>query len=184
MPGTKPRTDRDIRPPWVVTSGEVAPATVERLLLSLPGWFGIDAANAAYIEAARELPTYLARAAANAGRNADAAPQPVGVLLARRHFQPSAEIHLMAVDPDLHRQGVGRALVAALEADLISDGCQFLQVKTLGPSHPDPGYALTRRFYTSLGFMPLEELADIWGPQNPCLVMVKALDQADRSAGA
>jgi ribosomal protein S18 acetylase RimI-like enzyme len=179
---TEPGSYGDVRPPWVVTSGEVAPAVVERLLQSLPGWFGIDAANAAYVEAARELPTYLARAAANDGRNAAAAPEPAGVLLARRHFQQSAEIHLMAVDPDLHRRGVGRALVAALEADLISDGCQFLQVKTLGPSDSDPGYALTRRFYTSLGFRPLEERADIWGPQNPCLIMVKALGQADRSA--
>jgi ribosomal protein S18 acetylase RimI-like enzyme len=183
-PGTEPQSDGDIRPRWIVTSGEVSPATVERLLLSLPGWFGIDAANAAYVQAARELPTYLARAAANPGRDADGASEPAGVLLARRHFQHSAEIHLMAVDPHLHRRGVGRALVAAVEADLIADGCQLLQVKTLSPSHPDAGYALTRRFYTSLGFMPLEELADFWGPENPCLVMVKALGQADRSANA
>ena len=176
--------DPDIPARWMVTSGEDAPATVERLLQSLPGWFGIDAANAAYIEAARELPTYLARPAANAGRDGYAAPEPVGVLLARRHFQNSAEIHLMAVAPDLHRRGVGRALVAALEADLISDGCQLLQVKTLGPSSPDAGYALTRRFYTSLRFMPLEELTDLWGPQNPCLVMVKVLSQPDRWADA
>jgi GNAT superfamily N-acetyltransferase len=176
--------DPDIPARWVVTSGEAAPAAVERLLLSLPGWFGIDAANAAYVESARELPTYLARPAANRGAEGPAAPEPVGVLLARRHFQHSAEIHLMAVAPDLHRQGVGRALVAALEADLISDGCQLLQVKTLGPSHPDAGYALTRQFYMSLGFLPLEERTDLWGPQNPCLVMVKALGQAERSADA
>jgi ribosomal protein S18 acetylase RimI-like enzyme len=176
--------DPDIPARWVVTSGEAAPATVKRLLLSLPRWFGIEAANAAYVESARELPTYQARPAANPGAEGPAAPEPVGVLLARRHFQQSAEIHLMAVDPDLHRRGVGRALMAALEADLISDGCQFLQVKTLGPSASDPCYALTRRFYMSLGFMPLEERADIWGPQNPCLIMVKALGQADRSAGA
>jgi ribosomal protein S18 acetylase RimI-like enzyme len=45
----------------------------------------------------------------------------VGVLLARRHFPGAAEIHLMAVDPGWHRRGIGRALVAALEADLIAD---------------------------------------------------------------
>ncbi|HEY2640942.1 MAG TPA: GNAT family N-acetyltransferase [Streptosporangiaceae bacterium] len=166
--------DPDIPARWVVTSGEAAPAAVERLLLSLPGWFGIDVSNAAYVESARKLPTYLARPAANPGAEGPA-PEPVGVLLARRHFQNSAEIHLMAVAPDRHRQGVGRALVAAVEADLISDGCQLLQVKTLGPSHPDAGYALTRQFYTSLGFLPLEERTDLWGPQNPCLMMVKVL---------
>jgi hypothetical protein len=57
----------------------------------------------------------------------------------------------------------------------VADGVEFLQVKTLGPSHSDPGYALTRQFYGSLGFRPLEETTHWWGADNPCLVMVKAL---------
>jgi GNAT superfamily N-acetyltransferase len=73
-----------------------------------------------------------------------------------------------------HRRGIGRALVAALEADLIAVGVKFLQVKTLGPSSPDPGYERTRQFYASAGFEPLEETADLW-PGNPCLIMIKAL---------
>ncbi len=154
---------------WLVTSSDQDPRTVARLLASLPAWFGIPASNEQYVRDACELPTYLARPAA--GSSAD----PAGVLLARRHFPAAAEIHLLAVQPDLHRHGVGRALVEALEADLVADGCALLQVKTLGPSHPDAGYALTRQFYTAVGFLPLEERADIWGPQNPCLIMVKAL---------
>jgi GNAT superfamily N-acetyltransferase len=172
------RTD----PPWLVTSGEQDPGTVGRLLGLLPDWFGIEAANAAYVESAGELPTYLARPVQGSEGQAATAAEPVGVLLARRHFPEAAEIHLMAVDPRLHRRGVGRALVTALEADLIADGCRLLQVKTLGPSHPDAGYALTRQFYAGLGFLPLEELADLWGPENPCLLMVKALGQAGPSA--
>jgi ribosomal protein S18 acetylase RimI-like enzyme len=50
-----------------------------------------------------------------------------------------------------------------------------MQVKTLGPSNPDPGYARTRAFYEALGFRPLEELKQIWDEQNPCLIMVKQL---------
>ena len=49
-----------------------------------------------------------------------------------------------------------------------------MQVKTLGPSKPDRRYAGTRRFYEALGFRPLEETA-LWGPENPCLIMVKRL---------
>jgi hypothetical protein len=45
---------------------------------------------------------------------------------------------------------------------------------TLGPSHPDPGYAGTRAFYAAMGFRPVEERHDVW-PDNPCLVMVKPL---------
>jgi len=57
----------------------------------------------------------------------------------------SAEIYLMAVEPAMHRQGIGSALVEALEADLVADGVHLLQVKTLGPSHPDASYEQTRR---------------------------------------
>ncbi len=155
---------------WLITSGEQDPGTVRRLLGMLPGWFGIEKSNAAYIEAACELPTYRAWAGGRPDRG-----EPAGVLLTRRHFPQSAEIHLLAVDPALHRRGAGRALVRALEADLVADGVEYLQVKTLGPGNPDAGYELTRRFYLSLGFRPLEELDGLWDPGNPCLIMVKAL---------
>jgi ribosomal protein S18 acetylase RimI-like enzyme len=157
---------------WLVTSGDQDPGTVARLLASLPTWFGIPASNEGYIRDADELPTYLARPADRLQA------KPVGVLLARRHFPEAAEIHLLAVQPDLHRRGVGRALVQSLEADLIGSGCELLQVKTRGPSRPDAGYELTRRFYTAVGFLPLEELPDLWDAENPCLIMVKPLNYA------
>jgi GNAT superfamily N-acetyltransferase len=176
-------------PRWRVTTGRQDPDTVARLLALLPGWFGIKASNAAYVESARELPTYLAWpadigddcaaemvAGRTAQRNAQSArTDAVGVLLAKRHFPEAAEIYLMAVDPALHRQGAGRALVEALTADLIADGCRLLQVKTQGPSHPDAGYALTRRFYRALRFLPVEETPDPWGPENPCLILIRVL---------
>ncbi len=52
---------------------------------------------------------------------------------------------------------------------------ECLQVKTLGPSHPDEHYARTRRFYESRGFRPLEEIDSIWDETNPCLIMVKRI---------
>jgi ribosomal protein S18 acetylase RimI-like enzyme len=177
---------------WRVTSGKPDPATVERLLRKLPTWFGIESSVLEYIEAARRLPAYLAwpRGPASAGQTPDPAvgrppdlapnrpPDLVaGVLLAVRHFPRAAEIYLMAVDPAVHRQGAGRALITALESDLGADGVEFLQVKTLGPSHPDPGYARTRQFYASVGFQPLEEITGLW-PENPCLIMIKTLPPA------
>jgi GNAT superfamily N-acetyltransferase len=159
---------------WRVTSGEQAPETVNRLLRALPGWFGIESAIVDYVAKAHELPTYLAwpaRGSAVPG----AGQQPVGVLLAARHFPESAEeIYLMAVEPEVHRQGVGRALVKALEGDLIADGVELLQVKTLGLSQPGTGYQWTRQFYLRIGFRPLEEIHDLW-PSSPCRIMVKVL---------
>jgi GNAT superfamily N-acetyltransferase len=155
---------------WRVTSGEPAPAAVERLLRMLPGWFGIESSVLEYIAEARTRPAYLAWPGTGDGQ----AAEPAGVLLAALHFPVSAEIYLMAVDPAWHRRGAGRALVAALEADLAADGVEFLQVKTQGPARPDAGYAKTRQFYASVGFRPLEEIHGLW-PGNPCLIMIKSL---------
>ncbi len=138
--------------------------TTERLLAQLPSWFGIPEANADYVQAARELPGLVARAD----------DEPVGVLLHRRHFPEAAEIHLMAVSPDWHRRGIGTAMVNRLVTDLRRTECQLLQVKTLGPSRPHPGYAATREFYRAAGFRPLEEMTELWG-NNPCLLMVLPL---------
>ncbi len=137
-------------------------AAVERLLRGLPEWFGIESSIVEYVEAAGRLPTLLAYEGGEA----------VGALVLERHFPTAAEIHLIAVERSRHRRGVGRALVAAAEAAMAADGVTLMSVKTLGPSHPDPGYALTRRFYAALGYQPVEELLDLW-PGNPCLIMVK-----------
>ena len=160
--------DEAERTAWRVTSGEPAPGAVERLLRLLPGWFGIESSVLEYVAYARANPAYLAWPD---GRQT---AEPSGMLLAARHFPASAEIYLMGVDPSSHRHGAGRALVAALEADLIADGVEFLQVKTMGPARPDDGYAKTRQFYSGVGFQPLEEIHGLW-PGLPCLIMIKSL---------
>jgi GNAT superfamily N-acetyltransferase len=98
----------------------------------------------------------------------------VGFLALTAHRDWSRELHEMGVLPDHHGKGAGRALVAAAEEAARTEGIRWLLVKTLGPSHPDPGYAATRAFYLACGFEPLEELADLW-PGNPALLMVKPL---------
>jgi ribosomal protein S18 acetylase RimI-like enzyme len=89
----------------------------------------------------------------------------------------AAEIHVMAVLPTHHRQGIGRALVTTAEAHLQQQGVRFLQVKTLSEKHPDAGYAKTRAFYQGMGFTPLEEFVDLWGEGYPCLQMLKVVGE-------
>ena len=145
--------------------GSAALAGITRLIIDrLPEWFGIAEANDSYVESATRMPGYVARAGGDV----------LGVLILNRHFPESAEVHVIAVNPDRHRSGIGKALVAAAEADLRADGCQILQVKTLGPSRPDAGYDKTRAFYRGVGFLRLEEMLDLWD-QNPALILVKAL---------
>ena len=132
----------------------------ERVLRGLPEWFGIEEATAAYIRDVAELPTF--------------AVDGDGLLSLKLHTSHAAELYVMGVRRERHGQGVGTALLAAAEAYLRERGIEYLQVKTLGPSHPDEGYERTRRFYEARGFVPLEEIHGLW-EHNPCLVMVKRL---------
>lgn len=138
---------------------------VARLLATVPEWFGQLESNVGYIEAARTKETWTVR---------DADGVVVGVTLIDRHFPDVAEIYLIVVDRGVHGTGVGTAMLAAIEADGIGRGVRLLEVKTLGASHPDVGYARTRHFYEKWGFLPLEE-TELWGAGTPCLIMVKRL---------
>jgi GNAT superfamily N-acetyltransferase len=91
------------------------------------------------------------------------------------HGPYAAEIYVMGVIPEEHRQGIGRLLLAEAEARLATAGVEFLQVKTLSSRKSAEGYDKTRAFYLSRGFRPLEELPAIWGPDNPAVQMIKAI---------
>ncbi|MBD8021146.1 GNAT family N-acetyltransferase [Brevibacterium sp. Re57] len=158
---------------WKACLDDPVPDDVARLLAYVPEWFGQPDANAEYIEAARQKETWTVR---------DSSSAVVGVTLVDRHFPHVAEIHLTVVDRAVHGTGVGTAMIEALEADAWTRGVSLLEVKTLGASHPAPGYARTRHFYQRLGFLPLEE-TDFWGAGTPCLIMVKPLT-AEPASGA
>lgn len=132
----------------------------EVVLRDLPEWFGIEEATAAYIRSAADLPTF-------------AIEPDAGFLCLKRHSLRAAEVYVMGVRRDHHRQGVGRALVAEAEAWCKARGIRFLQVKTLGPSRPDREYDATRAFYEAVGFVALEELHGFWDEENPALILVK-----------
>jgi len=88
----------------------------------------------------------------------------------KQHTSFSAEIYVMGILPEMHRQGIGRALIDHAQEWLTNQGIEYLQVKTLGPSQPDVNYARTRSFYEAMGFRPLEEIKQVWDDQNPCLI--------------
>lgn len=140
------------------------PDAARRILATLPQWFGIASSNGHYIDKAGNLPSYLSVVD----------DEVVGVLLIQRHFRRAAEVYLIAVDAAHRNQGIGTGLLDAAESELREAGVRLLQVKTLGPSRPDPNYEQTRMFYERRGFEPLEELLELW-EGNPCLVMVKTL---------
>ena len=135
------------------------------LIAALPEWFGIPESNAAYLRNLALFPSWVACVD----------EQLVGAATLEQHLSESFEVHFMAVHPDYHRRGVGRALLDRLESEARARGASWLHVKTLGPSHPDASYARTRAFYQSMGFSPLFESTAFWGNTNPAVVLVKAL---------
>jgi ribosomal protein S18 acetylase RimI-like enzyme len=149
-------TVRELRP------GEAE--TCEQILRALPEWFAIEESLLQYVRNLSDLESYVAVAT---GRL-------VGVVSVRTHNCFSAEIDVIAVRPEDHSTGVGRALIDHVQRQLRSRSVEFLQVKTLGPSRRDQHYEQTRRFYEHMGFRPLEE-NNLWGTVNPCLIMVKHL---------
>lgn len=142
----------------------------EAVLRSLPDWFGIDESLLQYVADAGDIAKFQTTFAIESGRA-------IGFITIRRHFPESAEVHCFAVRPELHRRGVGRALLSWVECILRGVGTRFLQVKTMGPSRPSEFYARTLSFYRGVGFSPLEEIHGLWG-KIPCLILVKDLQVA------
>jgi len=133
----------------------------EAVLRNLPDWFGIEESTRKYIGDAATLPTF-------------AVEPDLGFLSVKQHTPQAAEVYVMGVRREQHRRGIGRALMAAAERWCRVRGVRYLQVKTLGPSRPDPGgYDETRAFYVAVGFVPLEELHGLWDEDNPTLILVK-----------
>jgi GNAT superfamily N-acetyltransferase len=135
------------------------------VLVALPHWFGFPDSVADYVESADTHPTVVAT---TEGRNC-------GILTLRLHTPYAAEIVVMGVLPERHRGGIGRAMLSVAETWLAERDITYLQVKTLSPRSADEGYAATRAFYFDCGFRPLEEMPDLWGRDQPALVMIKTV---------
>lgn len=142
-----------------------AGAQCERILRSLPEWFEIEPAIVQYGIDSMRYPTF----AAWQGR----AMLAFGTV--RKHYGSTWELHCLAVHADWLGMGLGTRLLRKAEGWVRAQGGRFLQVKTVGPSHPSREYRGTRAFYAGLGYEPLEEFDSLWGPRCPCLQLIKYL---------
>ena len=138
-------------------------AAAAEILEQLPGWFENEQARGAYAADCAKQAVFCAQ---KDGKTA-------GFLAAKRLSDRAAEIAVMGVAPKLHREGIGRALFWRCAAWCWQNGIGYLQVKTLGESNPDAGYAKTRAFYQKMGFAPLDWFDEMWGEENPCQILVR-----------
>jgi ribosomal protein S18 acetylase RimI-like enzyme len=134
-----------------------------RILRALPDWFAIEKSIIDYTEEVRDLKLYAAFDNTN----------PIGFVAVKIHNEFTAEIIVMGIMNDFHRRGIGASLIACVERFCVAKGLQYLTVKTLDASAVNEPYERTRKFYKSLGFVPLEVFPLYWDKENPCLFLAK-----------
>lgn len=139
--------------------------TITRFILeALPDWFGIPEAIEEYIEGSKDNIFFCAY-----DEN-----KPVGFLYIKETGKATAELAVMGVRKEYHRNGIGRALFEQAKDVAKEAGYSFLQVKTVQMGKYED-YDSTNRFYLSLGFKEFEVFPTLWDEWNPCQIYVMSL---------
>ena len=81
----------------------------------------------------------------------------------------------MGIKKKIHRQGIGQKLYDAFE-QFAKESYEFVQVKTVDEGHYDV-YDQTIAFYKKIGFQKMEVFPTLWDEWNPCLIMIKKINQ-------
>jgi len=154
---------------WKITDRLEKLETAAEILYRLPDWFGIPEATANYVKECANLDLWAAFDGI----------RPVGFVALKQHFAAAAELYVLGILQEYHRQGLGRQLLTAVEKYCQAQGIRFLQVKTLDPAKENVCYDRTRSYYLAMGFTPLETFLTLWDAGNPCLQMIKVIEQTN-----
>ncbi len=138
-------------------------AVVAEVLKDLPEWFGIPESTQAYIEEAKDLQVWATYQESDL----------TGFVSLSYSSKDCAEIDCLSVKKAYQGRGIGSQLLATLESEA-SQNVDFLQVKTVAEGS-NKDYDRTNVFYRSLGFKKLEIFPQLWGPQNPCQILIKKI---------
>ena len=151
-----------------VADGIIKKKYAEQILRLLPEWFGDEKSLVEYTLTVDQHPFF---GAFNNGAC-------VGFASGTIHHNRTGDICVCGIHPNHHRKGIGRKLYHTLEQYFITQGCEYVMVKTLSPARPDKHYALTRKFYEAIGFVDFYTNHEMWGKENPCLIMIKNIQRS------
>lgn len=132
------------------------------ILTDLPEWFGMPESTQEYIADSADKP-FLAYFIEGV---------PVGFVVLNETSKDCADIFVMGVKKDFHRQKIGQELYFAFEELAKKLGYTFTQVKTVATGHYKE-YDQTNEFYIAMGYKPFECFPTLWDEWNPCQVYVK-----------
>ena len=139
-------------------------AVVAEVLKDLLEWFGIPESTQANIEGAKDLKVWAAFQESDL----------LGFVSLSYSSEDCAEIDCLGVKKAHQGRGIGSRLLVTLESE-VSKNVDFLQVKTVAEGS-NKDYDRTNVFYRSLGFKKLEIFPQLWGPQNPCQILIKKIN--------
>src|SRR5262245_721724 len=125
-----------------IDDGAVKANLCAGLIAELPMWFGRPESNARYISGIVDRDVLAALI--------DGRMQ--GMIALEYHLALTCNVWWLGVSPQVQRRGLGRALVERAAELARARGCRRLAVETMSPRADSPEYALTRRFYTAMGF--------------------------------
>ena len=138
-------------------------AVVAEVLKDLPEWFGIPESTQVYIEGATTLQVWAAYQESDL----------TGFVSLSYSSEDCAEIDCLGVKKGHQGRGIGSQLLANLGSE-VGKQVDYLQVKTVAEGS-NKDYDRTNVFYRSLGFKKLEIFPQLWGPQNPCQILIKKM---------
>ncbi|HOQ07382.1 MAG TPA: GNAT family N-acetyltransferase [Clostridiales bacterium] len=146
-----------------ITDSDLKTNVTLEIMNSLPKWFSPpeDIVRKSLLH--REMPFFAAF-------DGDRA---VGFIALKVHNEYTVEMFNLGVLEEYHRQGVGTAMLRAVESYCRGRGYRFITVKTLDSSAEYEPYERTRAFYLKNGFCPLEVFPLYWNEDNPCLFLAK-----------
>ena len=132
------------------------------ILTQLPEWFGLPDSTKEYIQNSKDMPFWACFEE----------DKPIGFVVLKETSEFTAEIYVMGVLKEYHRNGIGRLLYETFEQYAKEQGYQFVQVKTVKKGRYKE-YDITNAFYEKLGFKEFECFPTLWDEWNPCQVYVK-----------
>ena len=150
-----------------ITDSDLKENIATLILADLPQWFGLPESTKEYIEQSQQMPFFAAYQ-----RN-----KPVGFIVLKESSKYTAELFVMGVLKEYHRQQIGEQLFSKFVDYAKDNGYEYLQVKTVDEGHYET-YDRTRLFYEKMNFRKLECFPDLWDKHNPCLIMVQSVDAA------
>lgn len=103
----------------------------------------------------------------------------VGFAALKIHNEYTADLYNFGVLREYHRMGIGHRLMEACVQYGKENHYKFLTVKTLDESAAYEPYNGTRAFYQKEGFYPLEVFTCVWNEENPCLFMLKVIEERE-----